>query len=227
MRDRSFFGRRKGRVLRPHQQALLEGLFALLRLDLDRKPPQDLREIFAAPVDSIHMEIGFGGGERLLDALERCPQTGFIGIEPFVNGMAKLLSQLDLAPALARQLRLYDDDATRVLDWLPDSCLDAIDLFYPDPWPKKKHLKRRFVNRQNLDRLSRVLKPGGVFRFASDIASYVEWTLDHCHQHHGFILSSSSEQDLHRPYPFWTSTRYEAKALREGRDPSYLTFIRS
>jgi len=188
--------------------------------------PQDLRQLFHVPVDKIQLEIGFGGGEHLMDALSRCSDTGFIGVEPFVNGMAKLLSQIDNEPELASRLRLYDDDAVHLLDWLPPASIDGIDLFYPDPWPKKKHWKRRFVNQVNLDRFARVLKSGGCFRFASDIISYVEWTLEQCRQHEAFVPQSTTPHDWLRPYLFWPSTRYEAKALREGRTPHYLTFHR-
>jgi len=220
----SFFGRRKGRPLRTYQQSLLENRLGGLRLELEAPPPTDLRQLFTVPVDAIQLEIGFGGGERLLSALERCPNTGFIGVEPFVNGMAKLLAQIDNEPELASRLRLNDEDAVRLLDWLPAASLDGIDLFYPDPWPKKKHWKRRFVNQANLNRFARVLKPGGRFRFASDIVSYVEWTLEQCQQHGAFVPQSTQLEDWLQPYPYWHSTRYEAKALREGRVPHYLTF---
>jgi len=199
-----------------------------LRLDLHHPSPRDLRELFAAPVEKIHLEIGFGGGEHLLDNARRQPQIGIIGIEPFMNGMAKLLCFLEGELILMERIRLYDDDAVLVLDWLPPASIDAIDIFYPDPWPKAKHHKRRFINQANLDRLARVLKSGGQLRFASDIVSYVEWTLAHCHQHEAFV-TQGDERSLdawQKPYPFWHSTRYEMKALREGRTPYYLTFSR-
>src|SRR5690606_9217408 len=144
---------------------------------LGTSAPSDVAALFAAPVEDVRLEIGFGGGEHLLAELRRHPGTGFIGVEPFVNGMAKLLSALhgEMPP----NLRLYDDDATALLDWLPDASLSNIDILYPDPWPKKRHWKRRFVSMANLDRFARVLKPGGTFRFASDIDSYVNWTLLH------------------------------------------------
>jgi len=226
MKNGNFFGRRKGRPLRPHQQNLLDGLLQRLRLDPTAPPPVDLSQLFAAPIAAIHLEIGFGGGEHLVQALARNPTIGFIGVEPFVNGMAKFLAQLDANPGLIHNIRLYDEDATFLLDWLPPAVLSGIDLFYPDPWPKKKHWKRRFVNKANLDRFARVLKPDGQFRFASDIASYVEWTFEHCQNHENFTIIPS-ENDWRDPYPHWLSTRYEAKALREGRVPAYLTFRRS
>ncbi|TIX99668.1 MAG: tRNA (guanosine(46)-N7)-methyltransferase TrmB, partial [Mesorhizobium sp.] len=152
------------------------------------------------------------------------PETGFVGVEPFVNGMAKMMMAVRERPLA--NLRVYDDDATRLLDWLPQASLDGIDLLYPDPWPKKKHWKRRFVSSVNLHRFARVLKSGGKFRFASDIDSYVNWTLLHCRVHDAFAWQAEEAADWHRPYEGWPGTRYEAKAIREGRRPAYLTFVR-
>lgn len=220
----AFFGRRRGKRLRPGQMAALETLLPSLKLDPEQPAPADIRTLFARPVDEVRLEIGFGGGEHLLAEVERHPNTGFIGVEPFVNGMAKLVSALGGEPP--PNLRLYDDDATVLLDWLPEAALSGIDLLYPDPWPKKRHWKRRFVNAANLDRFARVLKPGGTFRFASDIDTYVNWTLLHCRDHPAFAWKAESADDWRRPYEGWPGTRYEAKAVRERRAPAYLTFIR-
>jgi len=225
MKTGSFFGRRKGRPLRPHQRSLFDSLWPHLALDLRRDPPTDIKQLFNAPIDCVHLEIGFGGGERLCQAALRCPQIGFLGVEPFINGAAKLLTQIEAHPTLIKNIRLYDEDATQLLDWLPPAVLSEIDLFYPDPWQKKKHWKRRFVNKTNLDRFARVLKSGARFRFASDIASYVSWTIEHCQAHEAFNLISNGN-GWNTPYPDWHPTRYEAKALREGRPPAYLTFQR-
>lgn len=180
--------------------------------------------MFKAQVSALQLEIGFGGGEHLLHRATEAPGTGFIGVEPFVNGMAKMMTALGKAPLA--NLRVYDDDATRLLDWLPSGSLDGIDLLYPDPWPKKKHWKRRFVGAANLGRFARVLKSGGRFRFASDIDSYVNWTLLACRDHGAFAWQAEDAAGWHRPYEGWPGTRYEAKAIREGRRPAYLTFIR-
>ena len=220
----AFFGRRRGKSLRPAQAQAAAELLPRLKLDLSQPAPADLSTLFAAPVSSVRLEIGFGGGEHLHHEAGRFPAAGFIGVEPFVNGMAKLLSRLDEAPR--PNLRLYDDDATRLLDWLPDASLDGVDLFYPDPWPKKRHFKRRFVNPANLDRFARVMKEGGRFRFASDIDSYVDWTLLACKAHGAFDWQARSALDWRTPYEGWPGTRYEAKAIREGRTPAYLTFLR-
>ncbi|RUU00604.1 tRNA (guanosine(46)-N7)-methyltransferase TrmB [Mesorhizobium sp. USDA-HM6] len=220
----AFFGRRHGKAIRPQQAAALESGLRAYRLDLTAEAPTDLRTLFEAEVSALQLEIGFGGGEHLLHRATEAPATGFIGVEPFVNGMAKMMTALDKRPLA--NLRVYDDDATRLLDWLPPASLDGIDLLYPDPWPKKKHWKRRFVSPANLDRFARVLKAGGRFRFASDIDSYVNWTLLACRAHGSFAWQASEAIDWHRPYEGWPGTRYEAKAIREGRRPAYLTFIR-
>jgi tRNA (guanine-N7-)-methyltransferase len=220
----AFFGRRHGKALRPAQAAALESGLARHRLDLAAPAPADLAGLFDETVSAVRLEIGFGGGEHLLHRARAHPGTGFIGVEPFVNGMAKAMAALAREPL--GNLRVYDDDATRLLDWLPPASLAGIDLLYPDPWPKKKHWKRRFVGQANLDRFARVLKRGGEFRFASDIDTYVNWTLLHCRRHSAFEWRAGDASDWNDPYPGWPGTRYEAKALREGRRPAYLTFVR-
>ncbi|MBB3612266.1 tRNA (guanosine(46)-N(7))-methyltransferase TrmB [Rhizobium sp. BK602] len=218
----AFFGRRKGKALRGQQAEKLETLLPRYIVDLSASAPQPLNDLFPVQTERLRLEIGFGGGEHLIHrALER-PATGFIGVEPFVNSMQKLLARVDETGA--RNIRVYNDDATQLLDWLPDACLDQIDLLYPDPWPKKKHWKRRFVSQVNLTRFHRVLKPGALFCFASDIDTYVNWTLQHCQAHGGFDWTAQNAADWLTPYEGWPSTRYEAKARREGRSSAYLTF---
>lgn len=221
----AFFGRRKGKPLRSGQSEALASGLGTLGLDLSGPAPEDLRQLFSAEVTQLRLEIGFGGGEHLLHEAATHPDTGFIGVEPFVNGMAKMTAALERQPLA--NIRLFNDDATLLLDWLPAASLDGIDLFYPDPWPKKRHWKRRFVNAANLDRFARVLKPGGRFRFASDIDTYVNWTLLHCRAHGAFEWRAGEAADWHTPYEGWPGTRYEAKAVREGRPPAYLTFRRA
>ncbi|MBL8584601.1 MAG: tRNA (guanosine(46)-N7)-methyltransferase TrmB [Rhizobiaceae bacterium] len=220
----AFFGRRKGKTIRPFQAEALEGGLRRYGLDLASPPPSDLRTLFQAPVERVRIEIGFGGGEHLLAAATVEPTSGFIGVEPFVNGMAKMTAAL--AEAALSNLRLFDDDATRLLDWLPPASIAGIDLFYPDPWTKRRHWKRRFVNEANLDRFARVLRPGGLFRFASDISGYVEWTCERLDAHPDFVADLGGRAPS-EPYPGWPGTRYEAKALREGRSPAYWSFRRT
>jgi tRNA (guanine-N7-)-methyltransferase len=227
-RERStegFFGRRRGRPVGSYQATSLTDGLQAYRLDLSIPAPHNVAALFPMAVTEVRMEIGFGGGEHLLHAARAEPDIGFIGVEPFVNGMAKLMVRIEDLPRT--NLRVHDDDAIQVLDWLPDASLDRIDLFYPDPWPKKKHWKRRFVSAVNLDRFARVLKPGALFRFASDIDTYVNWTLLHCRAHGDFTWLAGEAIDWHLPFSGWPGTRYEAKALREKRRPAYLIFRRS
>jgi tRNA (guanine-N7-)-methyltransferase len=218
------YGRRRGRSFSDRQSALWRDVLPRMTLPPGPAALRDPRALFSPPVEDVWLEIGFGGGEHLLEEARRLPSTGFIGVEPFVNGMAKLM--LALAENPLGNLRVHDDDATRLLDWLPPASVAGIDLLYPDPWPKKRHWKRRFVSRVNLDRFARALKPGGLFRFVSDIDTYVNWTLLHVRAHPDFEWRATSAADWNQPYEGWQGTRYEAKAIREGRRPAYLTFVR-
>jgi tRNA (guanine-N7-)-methyltransferase len=220
----SLYGRRKGKPLSPRRLALMADVYPTLAIDLAAPSPADLRMIFPVDVGGVRLEIGFGGGEHLLAAATRRTDLGFIGVEPFLNGMAKAVAAI--ADLGVRTVRLFDGDAVNLLDWLPPASLTGIDLFYPDPWPKKRHFKRRFVGRANLDRFARVLASDGLFRFASDVESYVEWTLLHGLAHPDFVWTAERADDWRRPFPDWPGTRYEAKALAAGRRPAYLAFKR-
>jgi tRNA (guanine-N7-)-methyltransferase len=220
----AFFGRRHGKSLRPRPLAALEKQLPRYRLDLAAPAPADLSRLFRREVGDVRLEIGFGGGEHLLHEAVRAPENGFIGVEPFVNGMARLMLDLERQPL--DNVVVYDNDATLLLDWLPAASLASIDLLYPDPWPKKRHWKRRFVNPANLARFARALRPGGAFRFASDIESYVNWTLLYCRTHPAFEWQARTAADWRAPYEDWPGTRYETKAVREGRKPAYLSFLR-
>jgi tRNA (guanine-N7-)-methyltransferase len=220
----AFFGRRKGKPLREKQAEGLATLLPQLKLNLANPAPHRIESLYDFSVERMRLEIGFGGGEHLIHRAAENPSTGFIGVEPFVNSMAKLLTSVEEQGL--RNIRLYDDDATQVLDWLPDASIDQIDLLYADPWPKRKHWKRRFVSQVNLERFHRVLKPGATFCFASDIDTYVNWTLIHCRDHGGFAWQAEQASDWLTPYAGWPGTRYENKARREGRSSAYLTFIK-
>ena len=218
------FGRRKGHKLKPRQAGLFETLLPRLALDLETAAPNQLRTLFPS-ADSVRIESGFGGGEHLMAEAAQHPRTGFIGIEPFINGMAKALAVID-----ERQLtnvRLHHGDATDVLAWLPPGSAERFDLLYPDPWPKRRHWKRRFVQDETLAAMARVLRPGGEFRFASDIADYVAWTLMRLTRSPDFAWTAERADDWREPWSGWSGTRYEAKAKREGRVPAYLIFSRT
>lgn len=221
---RALYGRRKGKPLRPGQAARYDDLLPRLKLDLSVPAPENVLTLFDAPVENLRVEIGFGGGEHLLHEARTNPQIGFIGVEPFINGMAKALAGIEESGL--SNIRLYDDDAAQVLDWLPAESVVRLDLLYPDPWPKKRQWKRRFVSDDNLKRIARVLRPGGEFRFASDIDTYVEWTLAHVRRNADFVWTAERADDWRLPWAGWPGTRYEAKAKREGRPPAYLIFGR-
>lgn len=221
----AFFGRRRGKAMKSRQASLYTSQLPAMRIAIeDGDAPQDIATLFSNDPQKIRLEIGFGGGEHLIHEAGRFPEMGFIGVEPFVNSMAKCLA--NASEIGLENIRVYDDDATQLLDWMPAACINEIDLLYPDPWPKMKHWKRRFVNQTNLSRFARVLKTGGRFRFASDIDTYVNWTLQHVEKHDAFAWAANNADDWRKPYDGWPGTRYEAKAFREGRIPAYLTFVR-
>ena len=219
---RRLHGRSKGKALRRHQAELVETLLPQVSLDLAN--PFDARSLFPSTVQELRLEIGFGGGEHLIDAATREADVGFIGCEPFVNGVAKLLAAIEQSGG--QNVRLYRGDAALVLDRLPEASLSRVYLFYPDPWPKRRQRKRRFVNPEVLDFLARAMRRGAELRFATDIDDYAAWTLARVRAHSAFSWRAASALDWTRPWEGWRSTKYERKAMAEGRKPVYLTFLR-
>ena len=222
---RAFFGRRKGHPLKPRQAALFDALLPRLAVDLAKPAPADLCTLFATPVDDLRLEIGFGGAEHLIAQAQANPRTGFIGTDAFVNAIAKALVAVD-EHRLAN-IRFYFGDASELLDWLPNAALSRIDLLYPDPWPKRRHWKRRFIQDGNLRRLARLLKEGGELRFATDIADYATYALARVTRSPDFVWTAEFADEWRNPWPDFAGTRYEAKAKREGRRPAYFIFRRS
>jgi tRNA (guanine-N7-)-methyltransferase len=220
----SFFGRRKGHRLRAHQADLIEHLLPRLALDIGTPHPSDLAGSFDPPADEVRLEIGFGGGEHLIAEAEAFPDTGFIGCEPYVNGMAKILTRIEAHNIT--NIRLFAGDAAELLAWAPSRSLTRIDLIHPDPWPKRRHWKRRFVQDASVAALARVLKPGGEFRFVSDISDYCAWTLAHLSRSPDFVWTAERASDWRLPWADYTMTRYGTKAEREGRQAAYLSFRR-
>jgi tRNA (guanine-N7-)-methyltransferase len=220
----SFFGRRKGHKLRAHQSDLMAHLLPRLALDIATPPPPDLAVLFGGRTSATRLEIGFGGGEHLVAEAQAHPATGFIGCEPYVNGMAKILARIEGGDIA--NIRLYAGDAAALLAWLPPGSLARIDLIHPDPWPKRRHWKRRFVQDATVAALARVLRAGGEFRFVSDIDSYCAWTLEHLLRAPDFVWSAERADDWRKPWPGYTMTRYGEKAAREGRRAAYLVFRR-
>jgi tRNA (guanine-N7-)-methyltransferase len=221
-RDRAFFGRRKGHKLRPHHARLIDTLLPNLALDLSQPAPAELSALFPLPVADVQLEIGFGGGEFMVAQARENPARGFIGVEPFVNGMAKALAAIETDDL--KNIRLHFDDAVNLIAWLPAKSLGRIDLIHPDPWPKRRHWKRRFVQDKMVTRLARILRPGGEFRFVTDIADYAAWTLQHLLRSAEFEWTAQSADDWRMPFPGFTQTRYNAKAARERRASCFLIF---
>ena len=185
----------------------------------------DPRDLFPE-AKTIIVEIGYGGGEHLALEAARHPETGYIGCEVFTGGIGKMVQAI--AAQDLRNIRLFTDDALKLLVTLPDACLDEVYLLYPDPWPKTRHHKRRFVSPTTLAELARVIRPGGLFHFASDIEDYANWTLAHIVRAPQFSFAPERPGSWHEPYPGWQATRYEQKARREGRLVSfYFSFKRA
>jgi tRNA (guanine-N7-)-methyltransferase len=220
--QRAFFGRRKGHPLRPRQAALFDTLLPRIALDLSKPATADLRTLFAHPSDELRLEIGFGGAEHLIDQAKANPRSGFIGSDAFVNAIAKALAAIE-ADGLDN-IRLHFGDASALIDWLPAGSLKRIDLLYPDPWPKRRHWKRRFIQDESLKRLARILATGGELRFATDIADYAAWALARVARSKDFVWTAERADDWRKPWPDFHQTRYEAKAKREGRAPAYFIF---
>jgi tRNA (guanine-N7-)-methyltransferase len=216
------YGRARGHRLRARQRLLLDVTLPRLLLDAD-----DPIGSFPIRPSALWLEVGFGGGEHALAQITTFPAVGLIVCETFENGICSLLSRLvpgggEADETLPANLRIWPDDARVLLGKLPDACLDRLFLLFPDPWPKARHAKRRFVHPAMLPLLARVLKPGGVWRVASDDPTYQDWVRAVMA---GQSLFETIDEVTRRPSG-WAPTRYEAKALREGRVPMYWTFRR-
>jgi tRNA (guanine-N7-)-methyltransferase len=224
--DRSrgaLYGRRKGKPLRSHQARLVDQLLPRLSLDVSTSVA-DARALFPPRISDVWLEIGFGGGEHLIRAAAERPDIGFIGCEPFVNGVAKALAAIE-AQGLAN-VRLHAGNAADILAWLPEASLGRVFLLFPDPWPKRRQRKRRFVSEENLAALARVMRSGAELRFATDVDDYSGWTFARILRAPDFFWPAGASADWTAPWRGWRETRYELKAKQAGRRPVYLSFIR-
>ena len=234
-----FFGRRKGRVIHKAKSFLLESF--LPHILLDDTPKKDIAECFGAPKQRYCLEIGFGDGDHLAALAKREHDTGFIGVEVYHNGVAQLLSLLtglkegnaeDLAQEIGfaegrvDNVRVFDDDVRLLFAALPDAAFDKIYLLFPDPWPKTRHAERRFINPDNLKELARLLKRGGILQVATDHPIYKRWTLEQMHANPNFKWTAKCSDDWRNPPADWAETKYQRKALREGRRPVFFEFER-
>jgi len=219
-KEKRLFGRRKGRPLRTGQSQLMENLLPRVAITIPESGKVNPHALFAAVPEAVRLEIGFGGGEHLAAQAASNPSVGFMGCEPFVNGVAKLLAQIE-AQAL-QNVRVYPDDARDFLDALPDGSLDMCFVLFADPWPKKRHASRRFIGRENLDRLARVLRQGGQLRLATDVVGLAQWMREQANAHPSFVCLYDGPQ---APAD-WVPTRYEQKGKAAGREPEYLLYRR-
>jgi len=223
--DQRWYGRRLGKPLRATRRRLLEDLLPKIRIDPESGTlPADLKDLFASPVREVWLEIGFGGGEHLAAQAERNPHIGFIGCEPFINGVASLLKHLD--GKNLSNVRVYDDDVRHLFGMMSDQSLERIFILFPDPWPKARHHRRRIVKPETITRYASLLKDGGELRFASDNQGYVSWSLRYLLQNPDLHWMASRADDWRRPPADWVETRYEQKAKARGESPAYLRFRR-
>ena len=234
-----FFGRRKGRTIHKAKSFLLDSF--LPRVLLRSTESVVLEKCFAEPKEKYCLEIGFGDGEHLAAIAKSQPQNGFIGVEVFKNGVANLLSLLtglkeghdeDLTENVGFEggrvdnIRVFDDDVRLLFACLPSASFDKIFLLFPDPWPKTRHADRRFVNPDNLRELARLLKKGGILQIATDHPIYKKWTLDVMHRNKDFRWTAKCSDDWRNPPADWFETKYQRKALKEGRRPVFFEFER-
>ena len=219
------YGRQRSHPLRPRQQRLLE--LTLPRLRFDEALSRDPAAAFGRPATELWLEVGFGGGEHTLAQHAAHPDVGLIACEVFENGLCSLLTRLlpdgaEATAPLPDMLRLWDDDARTLLQALPEGCLDRMFLLFPDPWPKTRHAKRRFVHPQAIPLVASRLRPGAEWRIASDDPTYQQWVAE--------VMAAQTLFAADPPAPTrphgWPPTRYEAKAIAAGRTPLYWSFIR-
>ncbi|GJM03253.1 MAG: tRNA (guanine-N(7)-)-methyltransferase [Rhodomicrobium sp.] len=215
------FGRQKAKKLSQRQQALVDTLLKERLIDPKSGPADQGFDHKDRPV---WLEIGFGGGEHLSTMAARHKEVNFIGCEPFINGIAKLLVAIE--EQNLENIRIYNNDARHVLESLGKASLERVFLLYPDPWPKKRHHKRRFVTTETLDLLAEKLKPGSELLIASDIPDYIRTSLLALRAHSQFSWAPEKADNWRTPPEGWPGTRYEQKAFREGRTPTYLKITR-
>ncbi len=222
--QRLLYGRRRGRKLRPGRRRLIDEALPAIEVALPATGLLDPSTLFDAPVRDVWLEVGFGAGEHLAHQARTHGDVGMIGCEPYVYGIAGLLSVVT-AEKLGN-LRIFADDARLLIDALADASIGRLFALFPDPWPKTRHHKRRFVSRQTLDACARVLKDGAEFRFATDHAEYGRWVLAHLGRHGAFEWLARRPRDWRERPPDWPETRYEAKTSAQGARPVFLRFRR-
>ncbi len=221
-----WYGRRRTHKLRPGRQRLVDDLLpALMIADADSEAPVVFASDFGPPERQLCLEIGFGAGEHLSGEAAAQPHVDFIGCEPFINGIAALLA--DVEKLGLSNVRVFDDDVRLLLDRLPAASVSSIYILFPDPWPKARHNRRRIFQQGTLDALARVAVDGASLLFASDHMGYVAWALAEAQRHPDWRWTANGPDDWRVPPAGWVPTRYETKALAKGDKPAYLSFRRA
>ena len=233
-----FYGRRQGRKIRKAKTGLLEAFLPQIQITSNTVFKKE--SLFGCPVSKVYLEIGFGNGEHLAGQALKNPDVGFIGAEVFKNGVANLLTlitgikekkdlpenNIKLEKNRVDNIRIFSDDVRILFSQIPDSFIDKVFVLFPDPWPKKRHENRRFINPENLKEIARILKKGGILRVATDHKIYKSWTLHQLHDCPFFAWTATCGKDWKNPPSDWVETKYQRKALKEGRRPVFLDFVR-
>lgn len=232
-----FFGRRKGRTIRKAKSTLLEAFLPTIKITPETN--FNKQTLFSRPVEKVFLEIGFGNGEHLAGQALNNPETGFIGAEVFQNGVANLLTlitgikegdnlpeKITLLPGRNDNIRVWDDDVRLLFSKIPDNFVDKVFVLFPDPWPKKRHASRRFINPDNLKEIARILKKDGILRVATDHKVYKGWTLRQMAADKNFVWTAKCGNDWKHEPSDWVQTKYQRKAIREGRHPVFLDYKR-
>lgn len=218
------YGRRSGKSLKKTSALRFDQYYPKYSIELNDKGGLDYENLFSHNPEKFWLEIGFGKGEHLSVQAKNNPNVGIIGCEPFINGVSGLIDHMDREKL--ENIRFYMDDARLLMDALPDEFLSRAFILFPDPWPKKRHHKRRIVSVGNIKVLSRLLKDGAELRIATDHHDYCRWIIARLLENPDFIWPAEHPDQWHKRTQDWPATRYEKKALKEGRKSSYLTFIR-
>ena len=229
-----FFGRRKGKTIGASRERLMQELLPKIQLKLPSKGKIKMNKLFPIDTKEMWLEIGFGGGEHMAELAKMYPNVGFIGAEPFLNGVSSLLAHLNgshrfpkdetgLDAGRVDNVRVWPDDVRLVFPHLSDGCFERIFVLYPDPWPKARHAERRFINQNNLPELYRLLSPTGCLYVATDVVGYAEWVKE---QMKIFKKFSLKNKDLIQAPQDWVPTRYEQKGIQAGRQPIYFVFFK-
>ena len=231
--DERFYGRRHGKRIKGTRLYLMENLLPKIQLSEPKDGKIKLDSLFNFKAKEFWMEVGFGGGEHLAYQAKGHPDICFIGAEPFLNGVASLLSHLNgtwgkaanetplIEDGRTDNVRIFPDDIRKLFPFFEDGIFNRIYVLYPDPWPKSRHEDRRFIGQKNLLELARLLSPKGELRIATDVEQYAAWTIEQIQQSGLFYQTN---KDIRKPFVDWYSTRYEQKGLKEGRTPTYLVY---